>query len=310
MVRIQRRKSGGVAEFSKIRPLTNVIFHILLFAFAASCLLPVILIISISFSEELAIAKNGYKFFPEVFTLEAYRYVFLQGSQIFHALGMSLLVTASGTCLSLVLTMSMGYVLSRHEYRLHKVYSWIVFIPMVFGGGMVASWFINTQLFHMANTIWVLFVPGAVGSFNVIICRTFFKTNVPDAVIDSALIDGASQLTIFFRLVIPLSLPVMATIGLFAAFGLWNDWFTSLLYIGNMDLFTLQALLNKLLTDIDILVKNSQTVGVSSLEMLLKLPKEGARMAIVVLVVVPIACVYPFFQRYFIGGLTIGAVKE
>jgi putative aldouronate transport system permease protein len=206
--------------------------------------------------------------------------------------------------------MSMGYVLSRHEYRLHKFYSWVVFIPMVFGGGMVASWFINTQLFHMANTIWVLFVPGAVGSFNVIICRTFFRTNVPDAVIDSALIDGASQLTIFFRLVVPLSLPVMATIGLFSAFGLWNDWFTSLLYIGDMDLFTLQALLNKLLTDIDTLVKNSQTIGVSSMEALLKLPKEGARMAIVVLVVVPIACVYPFFQRYFIGGLTIGAVKE
>jgi putative aldouronate transport system permease protein len=305
-----QKKKRGAAEFTRIRPVTNVIFHILLFTFAVTCLFPVLLVVSISFSDEVAIAKNGYKFIPEVFTLEAYRYVFLQGSMILHALGMSILVTGLGTLFTLALTTTMGYVLSRRDFRLHKVYHWLVFIPMVISGGMVASYVINTQLFHLGNTIWVLFVPGAVSSFNVIICRTFFRSNVPDAVIDSAMIDGASQFTIYFRLILPLSLPVIATIGLFASFGLWNDWFTSLLYIGDMNLYTLQALLNKLLTDIDTLVKNAQIGGASSLEMLLRLPKEGARMAIVVLVVVPIACVYPFFQRYFISGLTIGAVKE
>jgi putative aldouronate transport system permease protein len=305
-----KKKKSAIAEFTQIRPLTNAFFHILLFIFAASCLLPVLLIISISFSDELAIAKHGYKFIPEVFTLEAYRYIFIQGNMIARALGMSLLVTGLGTLCSLALTTTMGYVLSRREYRLHKIYHWLVFIPMVIGGGLVASYVINTQVFHLGNTIWVLFVPGAVGSFNVIICRTFFRSNVPDAVIESAMMDGASQFTIYFRLILPLSLPVIATIGLFASFGLWNDWFTSLLYIGDMKLYTLQALLNKLLTDIDTLVKNANLVGVSSLEMLLKLPKEGARMAIVVIVVVPIACVYPFFQRYFISGLTIGSVKE
>jgi putative aldouronate transport system permease protein len=309
-VMASRKRKGGIAEFTQIRPVTNAIFHVLLFAFAAACVMPLLLIISISFSDELAIAKRGYKFIPDEFTLEAYRYIFLQGKMIGRALGMSVLVTALGTFVTLALTTTMGYVLSRREYRLHKVYHWLVFIPMVIGGGLVSSYVINTQLFHMGNTIWVLFIPGAVSSFNVIICRTFFRSNVPDAVIDSAMIDGASQFTIYFRLILPLSLPVIATIGLFASFGLWNDWFTSLLYIGDMRLYTLQALLNKLLTDIDLLVKNADLVGVSSLEMLLRLPKEGARMAIAVIVVVPIACVYPFFQRYFISGLTIGAVKE
>ncbi|MDR2176612.1 MAG: carbohydrate ABC transporter permease [Treponema sp.] len=304
------KKKGGISEFTQIRPATNAFFHVLLFAFAASCILPVLLIISISFSDELTVAKRGYKFIPEVFTLESYRYVFLQGSMIARALGMSILVTGLGTLFTLALTTTMGYVLSRREYRLHNIYHWLVFIPMIIGGGLVASYVINTQVFHLRNTIWVLFVPGAVSSFNVIICRTFFRSNVPDAVIDSAMIDGASQFTIYFRLVLPLSLPVLATIGLFASFGLWNDWFTALLYIQDMRLYTLQALLNKLLEDINNLVKNAELVGVSSLEMLLKLPKEGARMAIAALVVLPIACAYPFFQRYFISGLTIGSVKE
>jgi putative aldouronate transport system permease protein len=304
------RKKSAIAEFTQIKPVTNVIFNILLAAFALACLIPVLLVIAISFSEEYAISQHGYKFIPEVFTLEAYRFMFMQGGQIVHALQMSILVTVMGTGLSIMLTTSLGYVLSRRDFKLHNFYTWVVFIPMIISGGLVASYFINTQMLRMGNTIWVLFIPGAVGSFNVIICRTFFRTNVPDAIIESALIDGASQMTVFFRLVMPLSLPVIATIGLFMSFGLWNDWFTSMLYIDDMNLFTLQALLNKMLTDIEQLVKSMDTVGVSSMEMLLKLPKEGARMAIVVIVVVPIACVYPFFQRYFISGLTIGAVKE
>jgi putative aldouronate transport system permease protein len=304
------KKKSTIAEFTQIKPVTNVIFNILLAAFAISCLIPVLLVIAISFSEEYAITQHGYKFIPEVFTLEAYRFMFMQGSQILHALEMSVLVTAMGTGLSIMLTTSLGYVLSRRDFKLHSFYTWIVFIPMIISGGLVSSYFINTQMLRMGNTIWVLFIPGAVSSFNVIICRTFFRTNVPDAIIESALMDGASQMTVFFRLIMPLSLPVVATIGLFMSFGLWNDWFTSMLYIDDMNLFTLQALLNKMLTDIEQLVKSMDTVGVSSMEMLLKLPKEGARMAIVVIVVVPIACVYPFFQRYFISGLTIGAVKE
>jgi putative aldouronate transport system permease protein len=306
----QKKFKSAIAEFSQIKPVTNLVFNVMLALFAASCLIPVLLVISISFSDEYAIQQHGYRFIPEVFTLEAYRYMILQGNMILHALEMSLLVTVLGTAVTIALTTSMGYVLSRRDFRLHKFQTWLVFIPMVISGGMVSSYFINTQMLHMGNTLWVLFIPGAVSSFNVIICRTFFRSNVPESVIESAMIDGASQMTIFFRLVLPLSLPVIATIGLFTSFGLWNDWFTSLLYIDDMNLFTLQALLNKILKDIEQLVKSMESVGVSSMEMMLKLPKEGARMAIVVLVVLPIACVYPFFQRYFISGLTIGAVKE
>jgi putative aldouronate transport system permease protein len=309
-VKARGKTKSYLAEFTQISPLTNAIFHVLLFAFAAACLIPVILVVSISFSDEMTIELNGYKLIPQVISLEAYRWMFLKGAEIVRALFISVLVTFSGTVLAVLLTTSMGYVLSRYEYRLHKLYSWIMFLPMVFGGGMVASYFINTQFLHIGNTLWVLFVPGAMGTFNCIICRTFFRTNVPDAIVDSAKMDGASQFTIFFRLIIPVSLPLIATIGLFSSFGLWNDWFTPFLYIGRQDLFTLQALLYKYLKDIEKLKENLSVVGVSALELARSLPKEGARMAIVVLVVLPIACVYPFFQRYFITGLTIGAVKE
>ncbi|MDR0555050.1 MAG: carbohydrate ABC transporter permease [Treponema sp.] len=304
------RNKSYIAEFTQIRPLTNVFFHFLLFIFAASCIIPVLLIISISVSDENFIQLHGYSLIPKQVSLKAYTFIFMKGSEILNSLFNSVLVTAAGTALSIFLTTTMGYVLSRYEYRLHKFYSWLMFLPMVFGGGMVASYFINTQFLHFHNTLWILFVPGAMGTFNCIICRTFFRSNVPDAIVDSAKMDGASQFTIFFRLIMPVSLPLIATIGLFASFGLWNDWFTPFLYIGRQDLYTLQALLYKYLRDIQKLTENLSVSGVSALEMALKLPKEGARMAIVVLVVVPITCVYPFFQRYFITGLTIGAVKE
>jgi putative aldouronate transport system permease protein len=203
----------------------------------------------------------------------------------------------------------MGYVLSRREYRLQKFFTWFVFIPMIFNGGLVSSYFIIAQFLHLKDTIGVLIVPLAVSSFHVIICKTFFRSTIPDSLIESAKMDGASQLTIFFRIVFPLSLPVLATIGLFLSFAYWNDWFTAMLYIDNPNLFTLQAYLNRLLGDLNFLAQNAALLGVSQAQLLATMPKEAARMAIVVVAVLPIACAYPFFQRYFVSGLTVGAVK-
>jgi putative aldouronate transport system permease protein len=236
-------------------------------------------------------------------------YLFKQHGTIMQALGMSVFVTVGGTILGVVLNSLMGYVLSRREYRLQKFFTWFVFIPMIFNGGLVSSYFITAQFLHLKDTVWVLILPLAVSSFHVIICKTFFRSTIPDSLIESAKMDGASQLKIFFWIVFPLSLPVLATIGLFLSFAYWNDWFTAMLYIDNPSLYTLQAYLNRLLADINFLAQNAAMLGVSQAQLAASMPKEAARMAIVVVAVLPIACAYPFFQRYFVSGLTIGAVK-
>jgi len=180
---------------------------------------------------------------------------------------------------------------------------------MVFSGGMVSSYFVNVNLLGLKNNVWALIFPLMVSPFNIIVCRTFFRTTVPDSLIESAKIDGASQLTIYFRIVLPISLPVFATISLFLSFAYWNDWFQSMLYIDDIRLNSLQALLTQIMGNVDYLSRNASTMGISAAELARTMPKEGARMAIAMIIVFPIACAYPFFQKYFITGLTIGAVK-
>lgn len=218
-------------------------------------------------------------------------------------------VTAIGTVLGVALTSLMGYVLSRREYRLNGFMAIVVFIPMIFGGGMAASYMVNSQILHLRDTMWILILPLAVSSFNVTIARTFFRTTIPDEVIESAKIDGASQLTIFSRIVLPISKPVLATIGLFLAFGYWNDWFQAQLYISNDSLRSLQAMLNAMQNNLEYLTKNPTALLATATDLKRNMPQESVRMAIAFVVAVPIACVYPFFQKYFISGLTVGAVK-
>ena len=228
---------------------------------------------------------------------------------ILRALGVSVLVTVVGTVLGVLLTTSMGYVLSQSKYKLNGLLTWVVFIPMVFNGGLVSSYYINANMLGLRDTIWALILPLAVSSFNVIICKTFFKSTIPDGLIESAEIDGASQLRIYFSIILPISLPVLATIGLFLCFAYWNDWFQSMLYINNQDLYSLQALLNNLMSNVDALAKNASSMGVSYAMLVSTMPKESARMAVAILIVLPVAFAYPFFQKYFISGLTVGSIK-
>jgi putative aldouronate transport system permease protein len=305
----QIRRKSSILHFTQIKPLTNIIFHTILLAFSLACIIPFLLILAISLSPEKAIYEYGYQLIPRTVSFEGYKYLIEQRTLILRALGMSVLVTVLGTLIGIVLNTTMGYGLSRPEYKLKKFYTWLVFIPMVFSGGLVASYFVISQFLRLKNTIWVLILPLSVSSFHIIICRTFFRTNIPDSVIESAKIDGASQFLIYFRIVLPLSLPVIATIGLFMSFGYWNDWFQAMLYLDDRNLYTLQALLNKILTDIQQLAKLAPMLGVSYAEQLARIPQEAARMAVVVIIVLPIACAYPFFQRYFVSGLTVGSVK-
>ena len=179
---------------------------------------------------------------------------------------------------------------------------------MIFNGGMLAGYVVNTNILHLRNSIWALILPLAVSPFNIVICKTFFKTTIPDSIVESAKIDGAGQLRIFAQIILPISKPIIATIALFAAFGYWNDWFQASLYISDKNLQTLQSMLNNIQNNIEYIANNPYG-GLSLQQYKASMPTESVRMAIAIIIVVPIACVYPFFQKYFISGLTIGSVK-
>lgn len=301
----------GLSKLNRIHPVTNVLFNILLLVIALACFLPIIFILVISLTDNEVIKTQGYQIFltAENFSGEAYSYLWSQRQTILHALWVSVYVTFLGTVIGVLLTAVLGYVLSRREHKLNNFLTIMVFIPMIFGGGMAATYVVNTQLLHLRNTMWVLILPLAVSSFNVTIARTFFRTTIPDSIVESAKIDGASQLTIFARIVMPISKPVLATLGLFLAFGYWNDWFQYQLYISDDNLRSLQSMLNAMQNNLEYLTKNP-TAALGSADALKKaMPQESVRMAIAFVVAVPIACVYPFFQKYFISGLTVGAVK-
>ena len=304
-------KSSVVADSMKINRVkigTNAAFNVLFALLAAMAILPVIFVFMISISSEESIRLVGYSFAPRGFSASAYAFLWNERATILQALFISVSVTCMGTLLGLALTTTMGYVLSRPVFKMKSFYTWVVFIPMIFNGGMVASYVVNANVLGLKNTIWALILPLAVSSFNIIICKTFFRSTIPDSIIESAKMDGASQLRIFGQIVLPISKPVLATIGLFLVFGYWNDWFQSSLYISDSKLVSLQALLNNMMKSLDY-IANNPTAGVSLQQYRNQMPSESVRMAIAIVIVVPIACAYPFFQKYFISGLTIGAVK-
>ena len=305
----KQKEAADVQNFNRISRRANILLNIMFLILALICVIPAVLVVSISFSAEQSITDCGYRLIPKIISLDGYGYLLKQGALIIRALGVSLFVTIVGTVLGTLLTTLMGYVLSRPDYKLNGFLTMLVFIPMVFNGGLVSTYFIVSQFLHLKNTLWALILPLSVSSFNVVICRTFFKTTIPEELIESAKMDGATQFKIFFQIVLPISLPVIATIGLFLCFAYWNDWYQSMLYIDNQRLYSLQALLNAIMTNINMLAQNAATMGASMADMVANMPKEAARMAIVVIIVLPIACAYPFFQKYFISGLTVGAVK-
>ncbi len=305
-----KRSQSNAMRLNRIKPVTNFFFNLLFVLLALACLIPIVFIFIISITDETVIRTQGYQFYvtAETISTKAYEYLWTQRKTILNAMWISVKVTVLGTILGVMLTTLMGYVLSRKEYRLRGFYTMLIFIPMIFGGGLAASYVVNTQILHLGNTLAILILPLAVSSFNVVIARTFFRSTIPDSVIESAKLDGASQWSIFLKIVLPISKPVLATIALFLAFGYWNDWYQSMLYIKDQDLQSLQAMLNSMQKNLEYLTKNP-TAGLTSSDMIRMMPQESVRMAIAFVVAVPIACVYPFFQKYFISGLTVGAVK-
>ncbi len=307
----KKKELDNMSRLNRIHPVTNFFFNLLFVILALACFLPIIFILIISLTSNDVIRREGYQLWltAENFSADAYVYLWGQRATILRALWVSVEVTVIGTVLGVMLTCMMGYVLSRQEHKLNNFLTILIFIPMVFGGGMAASYVVNTQILHLRDTLWVLILPLLVSSWNVTISRTFFRSTIPDSIIESAKIDGASQGTIFAKIVLPISKPVLATIGLFLAFGYWNDWFQAQLYISKDSLRSLQSMLNSIQNNVEYLTKNPTAMLTSATDLKRNMPQESVRMAIAFVVAVPIACIYPFFQKYFISGLTVGAVK-
>ncbi len=297
-------------EYNLIRKPTNVLFNFILTILSLLSLIPFIFVIIISLTDEESLAMNGYRFIPEKWSLHAYQYIIDAGESIIRSYGVTILVTVVGTLLGLFLIGTYSYALSRRTYAFRSFFTKVITVPMLFSGGMIANYLIVTKFLMLKNSVWALILPLAMNSFNIIVMRTFFKTSIPDSVVESAKIDGASEWRLFFKIVIPMALPGLATIGLFLTLGYWNDWFNAMMYIDNQDWIPLQYLLIKIESSIDFLANNKAMMGVEGIQAAANMPKETIKMAIVVISTLPIIFAYPFFQRYFVNGLTIGAVKE
>ena len=298
------------SKFNRVPKPVNVLITILFILLALACVLPFIFVVAISITSEQSLRLNGYKFIPQEISFDAYKHILSSGSGILKAYGVSIFVTIAGTLLGLLIMSTYAYALSRKNFAYRGFFTKLIFIPMLFSGGLVASYLVMVNFLNLKNNILALILPLCVSSFNIIILRTFFKTSVPDAVVESARIDGASEIMLFVKIVLPIAIPGIATIGLFLTLAYWNDWFNAMLYIENPNLIPLQYLLIKIETSAEFLVKNASSIGASAIEASKNMPTETLKMAIVVITTLPIMFAYPFFQKYFVNGLTIGAVKE
>lgn len=297
-------------KYNKISKTTNVIFNTILAILSLFSIIPFIFVMIISFTDENTLAMNGYRFIPEKLSLYAYKYIINAGENIIRSYGVTILITIVGTIIGLLLIGTYAYALSRQTYAFRGFFTKIITIPMLFSGGMIANYLIITKVMMLKDSVWALILPLCMNSFNIIVLRTFFKTSIPDAVVESAKIDGASEWRLFFQIVIPMALPGLATIGLFLTLGYWNDWFNAMMYMDSKKWVPLQYLLMQIESSIDWLASNKSMMGVDGIQAAANLPKETIKMAIVVISTLPIIFAYPFFQRYFVNGLTVGAVKE
>ena len=296
----------------KERTIVQVIGHIVMIIFALAAVLPFLLMIVASFTDSDWATANGFSFFPAQWSLAAYKYIANQWQTIGQAYLMTFLVTIVGTALSLLVVCLFAYGVSHTDYPGMKFLNFICVFTMLFNGGIVTTYYVWTNYFNIRNSFWALVLPNLLMSaFNVMLVKNYFKFSIPESLLEAARIDGAGEIRIFAKIVMPLSLPILATIGLMTAITYWNDWTNGLYYLtdrGGSHLFTIQLVLNKINENINFLAQNASALGsgvdVSSI------PTTTARMAIAVVGILPILIAYPFFQRFFVKGIMLGGVKE
>lgn len=293
---------------NQVSTTSNFFINLLFVVNCILCIAPILLIIIISFTDEKELLIDGYSFFPKTLSFKAYDYVITAGDTIWRAYGVSILVTVVGTILSVFVICFYAYPLSRQVFKYKNFFSFFAYFTMIFGGGLVPWYMVYTQLIPIKNSIWILIVPYLMNAWYMMIMRTFFKTTIPESIIESAKIDGAGEFRTFFVIVLPLCKAGVATIALFCTLAYWNDWWLPLVFITDNKLYNIQYLMYQTLNSIQYLASGSAQFSESS-KVLADMPSESARMAIAVISIGPIIFAYPFFQKYFIKGLTIGAVK-
>ena len=326
---------NSFAKINRVKPLTNILLSLLFTLMAIATVVPVLLVVSISVSSSESLAFNGFAWIPfsksvqtaalkagsgelaawfeavrASINFSAYEGLFKTGSQLIDCYKVTIITTAVHTALSVLTMAAFAFVLAQQRFSGKKFYSIYLLIPMLFSGGMVPSYIINVNYLHLYDSFWILVLPGIVNTFNVIVLRTFIQSTIPVEMFDAAAIDGASEFRVFRSIVLPLSKAGLATIALFVMVGKWNEWFTGMLYIENPKLVPVQTMLTRIQQQLDFIKNNSDYAStMEGQKMLMSMPTEQTRMAILVLSTLPIIFAYPFFQRFFIQGLTIGSVK-
>jgi len=286
--------------------LQQILMHVFMILLILCCVLPFLLMVSASFTEEATLARNGYQFIPEAFSLETYNYIFRSAGTIFRGYGMTIFITVVGTLSNLMLTILFAYPLSRKDLPFRSGISFFLFFTMLFNGGLVPTYMMYANTLHIKNTIWALIVPSLMmNAFYVIMMRSFFSSSIPDALIEAAKLDGASELRVLSKIILPLSKPMVVTLVLMVGLNYWNDWMNGLYYVSDQNLYTIQMILNNMINNINFLAKNASLFGATKVD----LPTIGIRMGIAVIAVLPVMIIYPFLQKYFVKGIVIGGVK-
>ncbi len=292
------------AESKRFRLFCTIVLTIL----AVIALLPILLIVIASVTDEKALLANGYTFFPAKLSTDSYYYMVRQGSMIVRSYGITILTTVVGTAAGVLFTTMLAYPMARSSFKYRNIMSFFVFFTMLFNGGVVASYIMWSRIISIRNTIWALIVPNyLVTAFNVFLVRNYYATGIPEALIESAQIDGGNEFIIFLRIMLPLSIPVIATVALFSGLAYWNDWVNGLYYITDPTLFGIQNLLIRIMNNIQFLKSSSNAalLGTQAVD----LPGTSVRMAMAVIGMLPVVIIFPFVQKYFIKGVVLGAVK-
>ena len=288
----------------------QIFSHAVLILFSLLALLPMILMFTSSLTDNNELIATGYTYFPKKWSLYAYEYIFSTGNSVVHAYGISMLLTFMGTALALTITTLLAYAISKKDMPGRKVITFLIVFSMLFNGGLVPTYIIYTNLLGIKNSFWALLIPGLLmNGFNVMLMKSYFVSSIPEEILDAAYIDGASETRTFLSVVIPLSKPILATIALFAGIAYWNDWMNGYIYLTKRtDLYSVQNLLNRMMQNIQFLSQSSSNVQNANVG-LSAIPMASVRMAMAVVGILPIIIIYPFVQKYFVKGITLGGVK-
>ena len=288
----------------------RIIGHIIMIIISLNAILPMVLLVMSSITDNDTLIRNGYNFFPEKFSFKAYSYIFKTGSAVVDAYGISILLTLTGTTLAIIITTLLGYALSKPDLPGRRLMTFYVFFRLLFNGGLVPTYMNYTKVFGIKDTFWGLLIPSLItNGFNILLMKSYFVSSIPPEILDAAYVDGANEVQVLSKVVVPLAKPIIATIGLFSGIAYWNDWQNGYIYLTRRtDLYSIQNLLNRMMQSIQYLSQNSANISNSEVG-LASIPNVSVRMAIAVIGVLPVIIVYPFIQNSFVKGITLGGVK-